>query len=159
MDIFLITLSGLFLIIGILGSFLPILPGPPISWAGLLIATFTPYAHFSTIFLITTFIITLVLTIFDFILPGLAVKKKGGTKAGERGALAGAILGMFFGPMGIIFGPFVGALTGEMISNTGDFDKALKIALHSFWGFLLSTGLKLIWCLMMAYWFLKEVLF
>lgn len=158
MDIFLIILSGLFLIIGILGSFLPVLPGPPLSWIGLLLASFTRFAHFSASFLITTAIITVVLTIFDFILPSLAVKKKGGTKAGERGALAGAILGVFVGPLGIILGPFAGALAGELIANQSHFDKALKIALYSFWGFLLSTGIKLIWCLMMLFWFIKEVL-
>lgn len=71
----------------------------------------------------------------------------------------GAIVGIFFGPFGIILGPFVGALAGELLVNYQDFSRALKIAYSSFMGFLLGTGLKLIWCLMMIYWYVKELIF
>lgn len=138
-------------------KFLPVLPGPPLSWVGLLIASFSTHVNFSAVFLIITAIITLVLTVFDYVMPGLAVKKKGGSKAGERGALAGGIIGMFMGPFGIIMGPFVGAFIGEWIANGGRFDDAMRIALSSFVGFLLSTGIKLIWCLMMIYWYIRQI--
>jgi uncharacterized protein YqgC (DUF456 family) len=156
MDVFLLILACVFLIAGILGSFLPVLPGPPLSWLGLLVANFTSYIHFSTTFLVITALITLLLTIFDYILPGMAVKKRGGTKAGERGAFAGAVIGVFLGPLGIVIGPFAGALAGELMAGNGNFERAFKIAMSSFIGFLLSTGLKLIWCLMMVYWFVKQ---
>lgn len=157
MDILLLIIAGLLLLTGLAGSFLPVLPGPPLSWVGLLIASFSTQVSFSATFLIITAIITLVLTVFDYILPGLAVKKKGGTQYGERGALAGGIIGMFMGPFGIIIGPFVGAFIGEWIVNGGKFDDAMRIALSSFVGFLLSTGIKLIWCLMMIYWYIKQI--
>ncbi|MBE7410650.1 MAG: DUF456 domain-containing protein [Leptospiraceae bacterium] len=159
MDIFLIIVSGLLIFVGIFGSFLPVLPGPSIAWAGLFIATFTNYIQFSNNFLIITAIVTLLLSIFDYILPSLAVKNKGGTKFGERGALIGAIVGIFFGQWGIILGPFLGALMGELIANKEDFQNAFKIAFYSFIGFLLSTGLKLIWCLIIAFWFINNLQF
>lgn len=114
MDILLLIIAGLLLLAGLAGSFLPVLPGPPLSWVGLLIASFSTHVNFSAVFLIITANITLVLTVFDYVMPGLAVKKKGGSKAGERGALAGGIIGMFMGPFGIIIGPFIGALIGEL---------------------------------------------
>lgn len=157
MDILLLNIAGLLLLAGLAGSFLPVLPGPPLSWVGLLIASFSTHVNFSAVFLIITAIITLVLTVFDYVMPGLAVKKKGGSKAGERGALAGGIIGMFMGPFGIIIGPFIGALIGEWIANGGRFDDAMRIALSSFVGFLLSTGIKLIWCLMMIYWYIRQI--
>ncbi|MCO6497634.1 MAG: DUF456 domain-containing protein [Chitinophagaceae bacterium] len=158
MDIFLIILSAIFLIIGILGCFLPVLPGPPLAWGGLLLADFTKYASFSNRFLIITAVITIILTILDFIIPALAVKKKGGSKAGQNGALIGAIVGLFFGPFGIILGPFVGAFVGELLTTRNNAEKSLEIALSSFIGFLLSTGLKLIWCLMMLFWLIKALI-
>lgn len=159
MDILLIVIAGLLLIVGVLGSFLPVLPGPPISWVGLLLAGFTSYIDFSTTFLIVTAGITLLLVLLDYVLPSLIVRKTGGSKFGERGAFFGAIIGIFFGPFGIILGPFVGALIGELLIDYQDFSRALKIAYSSFMGFLLGTGLKLIWCLMMIYWYVKELIF
>lgn len=156
MEIALLVLAIILLITGILGSFLPVLPGPPLSWAGLLLLHFTKGAEFSTAFLLITGLITLVLTVVDYVLPSWAVKKRGGTKLGERGALIGALVGVLLGPLGIILGPFVGAFIGEYIANQGDHGHALRIAFSSFVGFLLSTGVKLVWCLLLAYWFLKE---
>lgn len=159
MSVTLLIIAIICLIVGILGSFLPVLPGPPISWLALLLVNFTDYGHFSNSFLIITAAITLFLTLLDYILPSIAVRKKGGTKAGEKGATAGALLGMFFGPLGIIIGPFIGALAGEIIANPANTDQAFRIALSSFTGFLLSTGIKFIWCLMLAFWFIREVAF
>lgn len=159
MEIAILIIAILLLIIGILGSFLPVLPGPPVSWIALLLVNLTNYGHFSTSFLVITAVVTLLLTIFDYVLPGMAVKKRGGTKAGEKGALAGALLGVFLGPAGIILGPFAGAFLGELIANKGNLDNSFRIAMSSFIGFLLSTGLKLVWCLLLAFWFVAEVAF
>lgn len=159
MEIVLIILAGICVVAGILGSFLPIIPGPPISWVGLFLLHLTEKVQFSLTFLIITALITVFLVIFDYVLPSKMVKRKGGSKAGERGALIGAIVGMFFGPVGIIAGPFVGALLGELIDKKGDFDNSLKIAFQSFIGFLLSTGIKLIWGLLILFWYIKELVF
>ncbi|MFA5574151.1 MAG: DUF456 domain-containing protein [Brumimicrobium sp.] len=159
MEIVLIVLAGICVIAGVLGSFLPILPGPPIGWLGLLLLHFTEKVQFSLTFLIVTALVTIFLTIFDYVLPSKMVKRKGGSKIGERGALIGAIVGMFFGPIGIIVGPFAGAMLGELIDKKGDFNNSMKIAFQSFIGFILSTGLKLIWGLLILFWYIKELVF
>jgi len=159
MDILLVILSGIFLLIGFLGCFLPVLPGPPISWLGILLLHFTKYADFSITFLVLTCAITLLLTIFDYVLPSWAVKRKGGSKAGEKGAFVGSIVGIFLGPFGILLGPFLGAFVGEFMTKNGDVAHSVKIALSSWTGFLLSTGLKLLWCGILFYLFLKEMMF
>lgn len=158
MEIALIVGAFILVLVGIAGCLLPVLPGPPLAWAGLLLLSFTKSATFSTSFLISTAIVTLILTVLDYCLPGYVVRKKGGSKAGERGALAGAIIGVFMGPLGIILGPFVGAWAGEMWAKNGDVQQSLRIAFSSFIGFLYSTGLKLAWCLLLAFWMAKEML-
>lgn len=154
MDIVLITLGALAVLIGFLGSILPLIPGPPIAWFGFLLLHFTSSVQFSTKFLIITAVITIIIALLDYFLPVKLTKKFGGSKAGERGAMIGTIIGIFLGPFGIILGPFVGAFVGEIIVAPNNTERALKVAWGSFVGFLLSTGIKLIWCLIIAWWFI-----
>lgn len=161
MSIVLLVLACLFVLVGIVGCIIPVLPGPPLAWLGLLLIHFTKYADFSLSFLLITGLITLVITFLDYVLPSFVVKKKGGSKFGERGALLGGIIGIFFGPLGILIGPFLGAFAGELLANYKQLDlrASFGVALSSFVGFLLSTGIKLVWSFMMGYWFVKAWLF
>jgi uncharacterized protein YqgC (DUF456 family) len=144
MDIFLIILAAFFMILGIIGSFLPILPGPLTSWAGLLVFHLTEAIPMNWTFLITTFIIALAIWILDYIIPALGTKRFGGSRAGMIGTSIGLVIGLFSPiPGGIIIGPFVGALIGELI-NKSTFDKSLKAAFGSFLGFLASTFIKFV---------------
>ncbi len=144
MDIILIIIAGLFMLLGILGSFLPILPGPITSWIGLLIMHFTEAVPVSKSFLIVTFIIAAFIWFLDYIIPAVGTKRFGGTKYGMIGTTIGLIVGLFAPiPRGIIIGPFVGALIGELM-NKNDSKAALKAAFGSFIGFLTSTFLKFI---------------
>ena len=70
-------------------------------------------------------------------------KKFGGSKAGERGAMAGVLGGFFFGPIGIIVGPFIGAVVAELIYDSSDKQRAFKSGLGSFLSFFVGTGIKL----------------
>ena len=118
MDILLSVIGLILCLIGLLGSFLPILPGPIASWFGLLALNFTNYVSFSFWFLFTTFLIAITISVLDYIIPIVGVQKLGGTKGGQLGATIGLIFGLFLiGPLGLIFGPFIGAFTGEIISN------------------------------------------
>ncbi len=144
MDIALLIIGFIFMIIGILGSFLPVLPGPPISWIGLLLLYLTNAVPNNWWILGVTLTVALVVFALDYIIPAMGTKKFGGTKAGMIGTTIGLLVAIFFpilGPLGIIIWPFVGALVGELL-NKADKKTATKAAFGSFLGFLTGTFLK-----------------
>ena len=158
MDYVLITLGVIFLISGILGCVLPIIPGPPLSYVGLLLLHFTERYHFSTRFLIIWAAITIVVYALDYIIPAWGTKKFGGSKRGIWGSIIGLVIGLFFfPPFGIIIGPFLGAVIGELTAGK-DSGAALKSGFGSFIGFLAGTLLKLITSGMMTWYFFKELI-
>ncbi len=144
MDIFLLVLGFILMLVGILGSFLPVLPGPPISWVGLLLLYSTSAITMNWTFLAITLAIALVVFGLDYVIPAIGTKKFGGTKAGVIGTTVGLLVALIFpvlGPFGIIIWPFVGALVGELL-NKADKKTATKAAFGSFLGFLTGTFLK-----------------
>lgn len=143
MDIFLLILGFIFILLGIIGSFLPVLPGPITGWVGLLLLHQTSSVPINWTFLGITLAVAIFVWGIDYVIPAWGTKKFGGSKYGVRGSIAGLIIGLLFlGPLGIIIGPFIGALIGELIYDSSNFNRALKAAFGSFMGFLLSTGLK-----------------
>ncbi|MGE0088611.1 MAG: DUF456 domain-containing protein [Bacteroidales bacterium] len=144
LDYFLVAIAIILIGLGLLGCILPIIPGPPLSWLGLLLINFTSYGHFHKSLLIWTGVIALAITIIDYILPIWATKKMGGTKRGIWGATIGLVLGIFLlPPIGIIIGPFVGAFIGEYTNkHTDKKSNPWLSATGSLIGFLLGTGLK-----------------
>jgi uncharacterized protein YqgC (DUF456 family) len=137
------TVCGFILIwTGLFGSILPLLPGPPISYVGILVIHFLGGYSFSNALLWSYGIASFLLIILDYYLPIWTTKKFGGSKAGQWGASVGVILGLFAGPWGIVLGPLVGAYVGELISGRKNQD-AWQSAKGAFLGFLLGTGLKL----------------
>lgn len=155
MDIFLLLIGFIFICLGIVGSFLPILPGPPTGWIGLLLLYLTKSVPDDWTFLWSTLAVALLVTLLDYIIPPLGTKKFGGTKYGIWGSTIGLIIGLFFGPIGIIAGPFLGAYAGEILHNSKDTSKAFKAALGSFIGFLFSTALKLVVGIVFLTYFIK----
>jgi uncharacterized protein len=156
MDILWLVLGILFMLGGLAGSLLPILPGPPLCYAALLILQLRSSPPFTLNFLLIWALITVVITAFDYVIPTYSTKKFGGSKYGVWGCMIGLIVGLWLGPVGIILGPFLGAFIGELISNNSS-DQALKAALGSFVGFLAGTLLKLVTCLAMGYYFVAGV--
>ena len=145
MDILIMVLAIILMVGGIVGCVLPILPGAPLAYAGLLLLHFTGLAHFSTAQLIVWLIVVVVLQVVDYITPLLGSKYSGGTSFGNRGCVAGTLLGLFFMPWGIILGPFLGAVVGEMMGGS-DFPHAVRAGIGTLIGFLLGTLLKVIVC-------------
>ena len=157
MDYVLITLGVLFILSGIIGGVLPVLPGPPLSYIGLLFLHFTEKYQFTTQFLIVWGVITVVVYLLDYIIPAWGTKKVGGSKRGVWGSIIGLVIGLFlFPPLGIIIGPFAGAVIGEL-SGGKQSKEALRSGFGSFIGFLLGTMLKLIVSGMMAWYFFVEL--
>ena len=144
MDIAFLIIGFLLMLVGILGSFLPVLPGPLTSWVGLLVFHLAEVVPMNWTFLIITFVIALGIWILDYIIPAMGTRRFGGSKAGMIGTSIGLLVGLFSPiPGGIIIGPFFGALIGELIYKS-DFDKAVKAAFGSFIGFIASTFLKFV---------------
>ena len=143
MDIVFITIGFLLMLTGILGSILPVLPGTPISWAGLLLLHLAPSLEFNMLLIVITAVVALIIYAMDYIIPAVGTKKFGGSKAGMWGTTIGLFVGIFAPiPFGILIGPFAGALVGEMAFNKTEGKQAFKAAVGSFIGFLTSTFLK-----------------
>lgn len=153
-----IILGGILILMGIIGCFLPILPGPPLGYAGILLLHFSSLGHFSTTLLIVLGLVVLLVSVMDYLVPVLGAKKFGGSKMGVIGCVVGLVLGLFvFPPIGIIVGPFLGAIAGELL-NGDDLNKAVKSGFGSFLGYILGTGVKLAVCLVMTYFYVQRVI-
>jgi len=145
MDIFLLIIGFLFALLGIIGSFLPVLPGPFTSWVGLLLLHLTKVVPLNWTFLGITLAIAILIWLIDYFIPAMGTKKFGGTRYGVIGTMVGLIIGiLFLGPFGIIIGPFAGAFIGELIKDANNTKKALKAAFGSFIGFLTSAFIKFV---------------
>lgn len=167
MTTFFFILALILALVGAVGAVLPALPGPPISWVGLLLAYFAADGEITMTTLLVMLTLTVVVTVLDYFAPGIVTKIGGGSKSATRGANIGMVVGLFMGPLGLLLGPLVGAFIGEYIAQGPQpvnapvgtrVGNSLRIALLSFVGFLLTTGLKLILCLWMAWQIIKPII-
>ncbi len=142
----LLLLCYLLLIIGIIGSVLPAIPGPPIAWIGLLLFYLIPGMEINYWVLGITGFFTLLVVVLDYVIPAQGTKKFGGSKYGVWGTNLGLIAGLFFPPLGFVIGPFLGAFVGEILFNPKQQNRAFKAAFGSFLGFLTSVFMKLMFC-------------
>ncbi|HZK96941.1 MAG TPA: DUF456 domain-containing protein, partial [Prolixibacteraceae bacterium] len=104
MDIFLIICGSLLMILGIAGCLLPMLPGPPLSYLGLIAIQLSSKINFSPKFLISWGVIVILVSILDYVIPIWGTKYFGGSKYGVWGSMAGLLAGLFIPPIGIIIG-------------------------------------------------------
>lgn len=157
MDIALLILGFILCLVGIIGSFLPVLPGPPVSWVGLLLLYLTNAVPDDWWFLGITAGVALFVFAMDYVIPAMGTKKFGGTRAGMIGTTIGLIVGIIAPiPFGIIIGPFLGAFLGEL-SNKADNKTALKAAFGSFLGFLTGAFMKFVVTMIFLGLFIKVV--
>jgi uncharacterized protein YqgC (DUF456 family) len=143
MDTLLSILAVIFGVVGCIGCIVPVLPGVALAYAGYLCLYFCSYADISMAWLVVFGVLTAIVSVLDYLLPSYMTKQFGGSKAGERGAMAGVLGGFLFGPIGIIVGPFVGAMLGELIYDGSDKQRAFRSGLGSFLSFFVGTGIKL----------------
>lgn len=148
----LILISALVLVlVGLAGAFVPVVPGPPIAYAGALLYGLTVSDSLSTKFLVVSGAFMVAITILDLLIPVWGTKRFGGSVYGTRGTLVGMVVGIFTAPLGLILGPFFGALIGELLWDGQNHNRALKAAFGSFLGFLTGVFLKIAFALWMAY--------
>ncbi|MGJ8744876.1 DUF456 domain-containing protein [Polaribacter sp.] len=143
MDIFLLLLGFLLVFLGIIGSFLPILPGPLTGWFGLLFLHLTNVIPMNWTFLGITLAIAILIWILDYFIPAMGTKRFGGSKYGVYGTTIGLLVGLFSPiPFGILIGAFFGALVGELLYDSKDTNRAIKASFGAFLGFLTSATIK-----------------
>ena len=156
MDILLFVAGIACLLTGLAGAILP-LPGPPLSFAGLILLHISKFAEFSNAVLYSLGFVTVVIAVLDYYIPIWGTKKFGGTRYGAIGATLGLLVGFFFIPaVGMFVGTFLGALIGELIGGS-QIKSALKSAVGSFVGFLTGIVMKVILCLIMIGYAVVEV--
>lgn len=144
MDLVLIALASILMLVGILGSFLPVLPGLPLSWAGLLLLHLTTAVPFSYTYLGITLFITIIVFVLQYAIPAYGTKYLGGSKKGMLGATIGLFAGIFIPiPFAILIAPFVGAYLGEIMNKTNS-RTALRAASGSFIGLLASSFMEFV---------------
>jgi hypothetical protein len=157
MEVLIIIIGAILLLLALVGCFVPVLPGPALGYLALVLLYFLPQAVLTPGFLFAWGIITLIITLLDYLVPAWGTKKFGGSKSGINGSIAGAIIGfLFFPPLGLILGPFVGAFLGELIAGKNS-EVALRSAFGSFLGFLAGTFIKIIAVLIMSYHFVSAL--
>ena len=158
MNIILIILGILCLIMGLAGCILPMLPGPPVAYAALILLHLTDRVSLSTSELLIGLLLVIAIQLLDYFIPMWGTKYTGGGgKWANRGSLIGTIVGMFFLPWGIIIGPFVGAFMGATKDGM-DNTQALKAGFGSLIGFLVGTAAKFVLCGYFIWVFVRELL-
>jgi len=157
MDYVLLALAIALMIIGIAGCLLPVLPGPPLSFLGIVLLHLTRFADISKNLFIILGAVAIIVTIIDYVVPIWGTRHFGGSKYGMRGATVGLIIGLFLGPPGIIIGPFLGAVVGELIFKD-DLKYAVKAGFGSLLGFLTGVGLKLAASFLMTFYFVRALI-
>ncbi|WP_018676383.1 DUF456 domain-containing protein [Riemerella columbina] len=141
----LVGASIILILVGILGTFLPVLPGLILCFGGLSLYKFGAGAPLPMVYLYIFGIVTVLSMLLDYIVPARLNRKYGGTKWGSIGAVMGAILGLFFIPipLGFLIGMFLGVWVAELLHDRNNHRKALNSAKGALIGFLYSTALNL----------------
>ena len=145
MSIFIIIIAFLLLLFGIFGAFFPVIPGPPLSFFGILLISYlTDFTHITFDNLIYLAVIALLITFLDYWLQILSVKIFGGGKHSLIGVIVGLLFGLFiFPPFGVFLGPFFGAYLGALYETDFNFLSSLKIAFGAIVGFISGIIMKI----------------
>ena len=156
MDIFLVILGAICVIIGLLGSVIPIIPGSPISYVGMSLLLLVDGCTYTTTYMLVMLGLVVIKQVLDYYIPIWGIKKYGGSKYGQWGGLIGLFLGLPFLPWGLIVGPFLGAVVAEMLIGKTD-EESIRAGVGSLIGNLLSVVLSIVLSGVMAYSFFAEV--
>lgn len=160
-DYFLVAFSIVLVLVGLVGCILPVIPGPPLAWLGLLLIKFTTMSSLSWKTIIVMAVVTILATLLDYLFPAWITKKMGGSNWGAWGTVIGLIIGaIVLGPIGVIVGPFLGALVGEIMKRARSRNlnnNPWYSAIGSLLGFTLGVGVKLITVGIIAYFIISSL--
>ncbi len=160
MEIGIIIIGFILLIFGLIGCFVPVIPGPPISFLALVLIHFCA-KQIDLLVLFIVFILVLVVTLLDYVLQVYGVKKIGGGRLAVKGSIIGLIIGIIFiPPFGIIIGSFLGAYIGSIIETKGIKSATpIKVAFGPLFGFLGGTLLKVLLSFYITYLFMYHLFY
>lgn len=142
--------ASLLLFLGVLGCVIPVIPGPALSYAAMLLLLPTRFAPSVGECVIFGAACAVVL-VLDYVVPAMGAKKFNCSRWGIAGSMVGTIVGMFFGLPGLVLGPFLGAVVGEIVAGK-DFASSMRGGLGAFLGFVFGVLLKVVYCVICAGW-------
>lgn len=143
------VIAGMLIVAGFIAAILPNLPGIPVMFGGMLLAAWV--GHFEAIpawVIVFLGLLAAFSIVFDFVAGSVGAKRYGASKAAVWGAFIGTIVGLFFGIPGIILGPFVGAVAGQLASGSR-IEHAARVGVGTWIGLLIGTAIKLATAFMM----------
>lgn len=150
MDLSLYLLALGLVLVGLAGAILPMLPGLPFVFGGLWLAAWTDeYRHVGIFTLVILGVLLAIGLALDFIAGSIGTKRVGASPQAVTGALLGTVVGMFFGIPGLLLGPFVGAVLGELYARRS-LGQAAASGIGAWVGLLLGTITKLVIGFMMV---------
>jgi uncharacterized protein YqgC (DUF456 family) len=153
-----IVLAVILGLLGIVGSIVPGIPGPPLSWIGLLLIYFFGGDPMSRTLLFVMLAVTIVVTVVDYLVPAWFTKVTGGSKYAAWGAILGLLAGLIFPlPGGMIVTSLAGAFLAEFLIAGKGAGASVKSSLGAFLGFLSGTGIKLIASAVMLYYIIAYI--
>ncbi len=155
MDILWIVLAALLVAVSFVGCVIPVMPGPVFAFLGvlaLLPSKFAPTPQ-ACVFL---GVVGAVVLLLDYVVPAFGARKFNCSRWGIFGCMAGTIVGIFFVPWGVLVGPFIGAVMGELIAGK-KFASSLKGGFGALLGFIFGVALKLAYCATCAGWCIASV--
>jgi uncharacterized protein YqgC (DUF456 family) len=143
------VLAGILILVGLAGAVVPILPGVPLVFGGMLLAAWADhFRHIGAFTLSVLGILAALALLVDFLAGVLGAKRVGASTRALWGASIGMLVGFFFGLPGLLLGPFVGAVIGEL-SAGGKLDHATRVGVGTWIGLLFGTLAKLALCFTM----------
>ena len=144
-DILLYIAAGILFLVGITGCIVPGLPGTPLCWCGMLVASFARSCNLPWTVLAVCAVITVVAEVVNNFVPALFAGRAGGSKEASVGAVIGCFAGLLGLGVGMFAGVFLGAFIGEMVHTGGTrIRHGLYVAAWSFLGFITGVGLRLL---------------
>ena len=157
METALLIFGILLLLIGMLGCVLPAIPGPPLSYAGLILVEWSLH-DFNTTALIVFGVLTVIVTVLDYLIPIWGAKIFGATKYGVWGSIIGMLVGTFLTPLGMIAGLLPGAILGDMYGGKNILD-AFRSGMGTFLGTIAGMIIKLLLSGAIAFWAFYKIFF
>jgi len=159
LEVILLIAGSLLQLLGLAGSLLPVLAGPPLNFLGLiLICLARGWDTFSPRLLIGLAALTIISVFLDYFLPVRGARRYGSTRWGSWGAFLGLLIGVFFfPPFGLIIGALAGAIIGELLAGQGE-RAAMKAGWGVFLGYFTSLVIRLIASGLMTFFYFKALI-